>query len=153
MGVERWRRTLLCGTKKKIILGPKSGAHEGTRCQCSVEESATGEGGTPIRLKNTLAHCAVEALVMLLPLMLFSLMLLPLFSLMLFTQARYQLGARSRGRSRRGLGEREAEAAVATVRQAPWMHLRNRDQDPERLGPDRCCRCTCMHVQKKKKGQ
>jgi hypothetical protein len=120
---------------KKIMMGHSPG-HMEVRCLCAVAESAAGEGGRggggiPIRLKITLAHCAVEALVM----------------LMLRRKARYELDARIRGRSRRGLGEREAEAAVAAVRHAPRVYLGNRDQDPERLGPDRCCRCTCMHVQ------
>ena len=76
---------------------------------CRWRGRGGGGRGIPIRLKITLTHCAVEALVMLRP------------------KVRYELGARIRGRSRRGLGEREAEAAVAAVRHAPGVHLGNRD--------------------------
>ena len=141
-GRGKMENNIIIRHKTKIMMGLSPGHMEVHAAyvlwQSLPLERGGGGGGIPIRLKITPAHCAVEALVM----------------LMLRRKARYELGARIRGRSRRGLGEREAEAAVAAVRHAPRVYLGNRDQDPERLGPDRCCRCTCMHVQKKtqKKG-
>jgi hypothetical protein len=70
-----------------------------------------GESGIPIRLQITLAQCAVQALSML----------------------------RREASIKGGLEQRKAEVTVATVCYTPRVHLRNGDQNAERLSRDKCC--------------